>query len=393
MKKVIILFVLLCANIMAWGQMTERGMERLKKAQAGDAEEQYWVSFYYREGKEGYPKNEQESIKWFKKSAENGYAEAQYELGELYHFGNRGFPEDKNEYLKWCLKAANGGYEPAYFSLGLHYKYINKQEAIYWLKKCMDDWYEEYGEEHELASIELRELGVIYHPKRRASTHVSSSSSGSSGSSRTSASSGKSSSECLYSAIYTTSETGYSSMGQPINNIAITEEVKFFDDYIMVGPLYCKYLRTSGNWKIYQGMSGGFGVMSNQDFYYVNSNYEMKKVSETVGPYMMETFTYAMTRGENTYTGGSDRNNYSGHSNGSSNRSGNTRSYSNQNTEHNCGTCKGTKKCIVCKGNKKLHRSLGGKNGDYYIDCSSCNGSGRCTVCNGTGRSTKMYNY
>lgn len=385
---------------MAWGQMTERGTEQLKKAQAGDAKAQDWVASFYMFGDEGFPKDDQEAIKWLKRAAENGDTSAQHRLGDMYYYGLRGLPKDKTEGLKWYFKAANGGDDDACFSLGIYYRDINnKQKAIYWLKKNLDYMYEKYGEvtyeDHSKVSVEtLRELGVIYHPKTRQTTYASSSSSESSGSSGSSSSSRTSSSECLYSAIYTISGTGYSSMGQPINGFATTKEVQFFDDHIMVGSLYCKYLRTSGSWKVYQGMSmSGFGGMSSEDYYYVNSNYGMKKITKSVGPYTMETFTYAMKRGENSDTGGSDGDNYSGYSNGSSNRSGNTRSYSNKNTEHACGTCKGTKKCIVCKGAKKLHRSLGGKNGGYYIDCNSCNGSGKCTVCNGTGRSTKMYNY
>lgn len=123
MKKTFILFVLLCVNIVAWGQ-TERGKEQLRKANAGDAGAQSMVSRNYQYGEEGFPQNEEESIKWLKKAAENGYVPAQYELGELYNWGKRGFPKDKDEYLKWCRRAASadGGYSSADFSLGLYYK-------------------------------------------------------------------------------------------------------------------------------------------------------------------------------------------------------------------------------------------------------------------------------
>lgn len=181
MKKTIILFALLCINIMVWGQ-TEDGKEKLRKAQAGDAEAQYWVSWYYEDGKKGFPKDDQESIKWLKKSAENGYAEAQFWFGYYYKCGKYGLPKDENEALKWYLKSADGGYDFASFSLGLYYKDINKQEAIYWFKKGMDDRYDNYGEEDEIAADELRKLGVVYHPRTRSTTYISSSSSGSSSS-------------------------------------------------------------------------------------------------------------------------------------------------------------------------------------------------------------------
>ena len=143
MNRILVLFIAFCLSALSYGQ----NAETLRKANAGDAEAQYDIAVTYLDGMYGAEKNDEKYVYWLKKSANNGYAKAQYDLGELYCYGEHGVYKDKSEYLRWAKKAAYNGYEPACYSLGLHFKEIDKQEAIYWLKKGMDLWWKENKEE------------------------------------------------------------------------------------------------------------------------------------------------------------------------------------------------------------------------------------------------------
>lgn len=379
MKKTLILFVLLCVNIVAWGQ-SERGKDYLRKANAGDAEAQYMVSLLYSIGGEGFPENEEEYIKWLKKSAENGYTEAQYKLGEYYNRrSDYGFPEERDEYLKWCHRAADGGYSSASFSLGLYYKNIDKQDAIYWLKKCMDDLYAEQGREDELAAEELRKLGVYYHPAEKTSTTTSTASSQSN-----SSSSGK----LLYSGVYTQSSQGYSpELGWTSTpGPDFTVSVEIYNDYIIVSGSRYDYVETRGAWRIY----GGDQVLSSYYYYHVNpSTYEMKHIMSSQNPFTggYNVFQYAMTKGETTmpkYSNGNSNSGANGVTNNSRSNSTQNSSGSSSSNRRACTICKFTNgKCTTCKGSGQvLSTTYGTKS---YTRCMDCGGNGRCKYCNGTG--------
>ena len=160
MNRILVLFIAFCLSALSYGQ----NAETLRKANAGDAKAQYDIAETYLDGMYGAEKNDEKYVYWLKKSANNGYAKAQYDLGELYCYGEHGVYKDKSEYLRWAKKAAYNGYEPACYSLGLHFKEIDKQEAIYWLKKGMDLYWKNYKEEYEFCAEALRKLGVYYHP-------------------------------------------------------------------------------------------------------------------------------------------------------------------------------------------------------------------------------------
>lgn len=134
MNRILVLFIAFCLSALSYGQ----NAETLRKANAGDAKAQYDIAVTYLDGMYGAEKNDEKYVYWLKKSANNGYAKAQYHLGELYCFGEHGVTENELEFLRWAKKAAYNGYDPACYSLGLHFKKIDKQEAIYWLKKGMD---------------------------------------------------------------------------------------------------------------------------------------------------------------------------------------------------------------------------------------------------------------
>lgn len=173
MNRILVLFIAFCLSALSYGQ----NAETLRKANAGDAKAQYDIAETYLDGMYGAEKNDEKYVYWLKKSANNGYARAQYNLGELYCYGEHGVYKDKSEYLRWAKKAAYNGYEPACHSLGLHFKEIDKQEAIYWLKKGMDLYWKNYKEENESCAEALRKLGVYYHPGDKSTYSTSSNSS------------------------------------------------------------------------------------------------------------------------------------------------------------------------------------------------------------------------
>lgn len=188
MNRLLILLFAICFSASSYGQ----DAETLRKAEAGDAENQYSIALTYKNGWDGAPKDDEKYVYWLKKAANGGVAEAQDDLGQLYRKGEYGVPKDESLYIKWAKKAAFNGYNPACYSLGLHYKDENKQEAIYWFKKGMDVYWEQRGEEDEFCAKRLRELAVYYHPGDKTNQSNSSSASTSSKSSNTSTSSNSS---------------------------------------------------------------------------------------------------------------------------------------------------------------------------------------------------------
>jgi TPR repeat protein len=148
-KKLIVLLSLLCTCFIALG--AESGIEKLrKKAEAGDAEAQYFlgskltfrydkekinwyrlaaeqghvlaqfaVGVVYYQGR-GVPQDYREAAKWYRKAAEQGFVLAQGELAEMYDKGE-GVPEDDQEAVKWYRKAADQGFALAQWQLGLMY--------------------------------------------------------------------------------------------------------------------------------------------------------------------------------------------------------------------------------------------------------------------------------
>lgn len=191
MNRLFILLFAICFSASSYGQ----DAETLRKAEAGDAESQLLIANAYKDGLDSAPKDDEKYVYWLKKAANSGVAEAQLYLGGLYLTGKHGVYRDNSLYIKWTKKAAFNGYPPACFSLGLHYKskrYEDKQEAIYWLKKGMDEYWKDFGKENEIYADELRELGVYYHPGDNTYHSNSSSTSTSSNSSSTSTSSNSS---------------------------------------------------------------------------------------------------------------------------------------------------------------------------------------------------------
>lgn len=422
MKRFFLVGCLLCLAVFVGAQDSEL----IRKAQSGDAEAQYNLGGFYQYGLGGFENNKEEAVKWYMKAAEQGHAGAlccigdcyrdgiffkenreeamkwylkaaekgdagaQYVLGDTYFLGLGGIPRDDAKAEYWLLKAAAQGYRFAYSSLAIFYTSRNKEEAIYWNKKDMDAYYEEYGEEDELAAKRLRELGVYYHPDSKssgtASTSRSSVASGSD-SNRSSSSGSSSGDKLLYQGSYTQSSQGYSpETGQYTDAIGpgFVLSVKIYDSYIVVDGSKCEYVNTSGGWKVYKG-NNMFGTTQ---YYKVNpANFEMSSYTYGVNPYTGQgsTLVYQMKKGEasfdirqnnaNTYSGG-----YSGGGTGTDSGSGSERP--RQTYQKSCHLCHGSGKCNTCNGTHRYLNPLTNK----YVTCPNCRPDGRCTACNGTGK-------
>ena len=79
----------------------------LKKAEAGDVEEQYNLGNMYANG-EGVSEDDAEAFKWYRKAAEQELAKAQFNLGWMYNNG-RGVPQDYVAAYAWYIVAAASG--------------------------------------------------------------------------------------------------------------------------------------------------------------------------------------------------------------------------------------------------------------------------------------------
>lgn len=385
MRKFILLVCFSCFAFMAWGQDSEL----IRKAESGDVEAQFELGWNYYYGASGFDKNYEKAAKWCLKAAEQGHAAAQYEIGFYYNWG-KGVTENKIKAEAWFLKSASQGFISAYSSLGSLYKDNNKEKAIYWLKKYMDAWYAEYGEESKSTAEKLQELGIDYHPGSKSSSITSTSSSSNSRSSSSSSSYSSSSSSSddglLYEGVYTRSSQGYcpqTGLYTDAIGPGFQLHIKIYDSYIIVIGARCEYVRTSGGWKIYEGntMFGG------TEYYKVNpNNYEMSYYTYSSNPYTGGgiTLVYEMKKGDavfdirqnNTNTYGS------GYSSGSSSSGSNHNRSTSTSNKKICNLCHGTGTCETCAGKHRYLNPYTNK----YVTCPNCGPDGRCRGCNGTGR-------
>jgi uncharacterized protein len=93
----------------------------IRDAQQGDPWAQFALGAYYDRGGGGLPQDDDEAVKWYRRSADQGARYAQYFLGEMYADG-RGVSQDDREAVKWYLLAAEQGYDMAQLKLGVHYQ-------------------------------------------------------------------------------------------------------------------------------------------------------------------------------------------------------------------------------------------------------------------------------
>lgn len=83
MKKLFVVLLALCLPAWSFGQ----NVERQRKAEAGDASEQYYMAHCYQYGWDGAPEDAAQYAIWLKKAAASGEPGAQYDLSQLYKYG------------------------------------------------------------------------------------------------------------------------------------------------------------------------------------------------------------------------------------------------------------------------------------------------------------------
>lgn len=102
MKRIFILWILVCVNIFVYAQSPHL----IAAAERGDVNAQKHISKGYREGNYGFSKNPSQAFYWIKQAAIQGDAEAEYQAGQDLI---NGFGTSKNmeEGLLWIQKSAD----------------------------------------------------------------------------------------------------------------------------------------------------------------------------------------------------------------------------------------------------------------------------------------------
>jgi TPR repeat protein len=111
----------------------------LAKANAGEAEAQRDLGFFYSDRFADGVQDCNEGVYWYTKAAEQGNTDAQYSLGLIYYVGQC-VAQDYEHAFSWFSKAAEQGYAPAQSSLGRMYVegYAvtqNYKQAVFWYTK------------------------------------------------------------------------------------------------------------------------------------------------------------------------------------------------------------------------------------------------------------------
>lgn len=118
--------------------MESYSTEMLKRAEAGNAEEQHNLGKCYENGN-GVTVDYKEAVKWYRKAAEQGNSDSQCDLGFCCERG-KGVTPDYKEALKWYTKSATQGNALAMRCIGDCYfegkgVHLDGDEAVKWYKK------------------------------------------------------------------------------------------------------------------------------------------------------------------------------------------------------------------------------------------------------------------
>ena len=89
------------------------------QANAGDADSQWLLGYYYSTG-QGVPQDYAQAASWYRQAADQGHVFAQFNLGVLSANG-QGVPQDYAEAVTWYRLSAEQGYADAQYNLGLMY--------------------------------------------------------------------------------------------------------------------------------------------------------------------------------------------------------------------------------------------------------------------------------
>jgi len=113
--------------------------ERLKKAEAGDADAQYAVGEAYLKGR-GPTVDTARAAEWFRKAARQGHPKALHRLGYM-HLRGIGVRRDARRAFELIRRSAEAGYSPAQFQLGRMYAAglgteRDYEAALAWLRKA-----------------------------------------------------------------------------------------------------------------------------------------------------------------------------------------------------------------------------------------------------------------
>lgn len=95
-----------------------RHVQRMQaRAESGEAEAQYWMGRYLREGRDNLPADPVMARSWFETASRQGHIGATYEMGQAHRFG-RGGPVDYQKALTSFLDAEAAGSTPATNAIG-----------------------------------------------------------------------------------------------------------------------------------------------------------------------------------------------------------------------------------------------------------------------------------
>lgn len=120
----------------------EQKLEKyLKSAQQGHIASQLALSRLYNEGRNGIPRNPEQTIYWLKQAAKQGNPVAQHQLALTYRLGTHQQQADHNTAIYWYQQLANN--DNRYAQLMLGYLYLQQtsdnrslSQALSWFKKA-----------------------------------------------------------------------------------------------------------------------------------------------------------------------------------------------------------------------------------------------------------------
>lgn len=409
----------------------------LEKAEKGDSKAMIDVGFQYQLGHQGGTKDiekakywynkaiqagnvdgysrmaslferdaEEKYIEWLRKGVENNNGDCFVWLHNAYKRGSHGLRSNQSTAGELLLKAGEKKFSQAFFYLGLAYRdgsypniQKNNNKAIYWFKKALDDFYARRREINDVYLECIIELGSSYEPAMHVKEYETwlndKSTSACTTSPQKSNTSSVHDSESFkdsksQSYIYTESGSGQSQNTGQWTDAGPSMEcvVEFFDDHIMVNGMYCKYLRTSGSWKVYDD---GLNTFGNASYYYVDENKNMKKVCDFSSAYGFDSFVYPMSRNGDPTPMGSNNVDNGGYvnSSGANNKNGpgsttqparkfkcaycngTGRIERNDNAPASFGQSKAKKKCNECG---KIYDPTIFNH--YHVQCGHCGGTG-----------------
>ena len=182
----------------------------------------------------------------------------------------------------------------------------------------------------------------------------------------------------LYKGIYTISGQARSQTTGGYTGIAaqdLVTEIEIYNDSIIVGFEKCKYSRSTNTERVYESSDFGWYGNTSYNSYYVDENFNIRKVNTFSTQFGTEWFEYQVSKGRCTMP-----NNYQGQT---------TTSYETQRTpvRQRCRVCqRNPGVCYVCNGKREIPASVNYSTGEAIMGkCRSCNNTGICSACGGDG--------